>query len=311
MPSVSGVFQTDAQGRYTSFPLPPDLYNVEVIQTGFVPFRTSVAVMSGVPVTPVDVMLQATLPFTISGKVTDNMGAPLVATVRLTENSAIPGIITIQTGADGLYSITMDPGPYDGDYTIDVSAAGFASQSSTFTIPNGAMIPLNFTLLKQGTLAGHITDERGPPLGGAMVTVGQFATSSDTAGAYSITVDPGTYPVTASAFGYTPVSANIAIPSGVTVPQDFILSQTITGAIAGTVTDDNGSPLSGARVAALNTTLTTTDDNGQYTLTNLQPGPTEVMASLRRYVFDKETVTVVSGETVPQDFVLVLEGTRT
>jgi hypothetical protein len=66
----------------------------------------------------------------------------------------------------------------------------------------------------------------------------------------------------------------------------------------------------GVRVAALNTALTTTDDNGQYTLNDLQPGPTRVMASLRHYTTDTETVNVISGKTVPQDFVLVRQGTR-
>jgi large repetitive protein len=225
----------------------------------------------------------------------------------LTENSAIPGIITTNTDASGNYSITLDPGPYAGDYTIDVTAAGYASQSVTLTIDNGAMVTLNFTLMKQGILAGHIKDQRGPALAGATVTVGPFQTLSDVTGAYSISVDPGTYPVTASAPGFTPVNASITIPSGMTVIQDFVLSPAITGSIAGTVTDDNEDPLSGARVAA-----TITDDNGNYTLTNLPPGPTQVEASFgRRYIPDKETVTVISGKTVFQDFILVLKGSRT
>jgi hypothetical protein len=142
------------------------------------------------------------------------------------------------------------------------------------------------------------------------VTAGAFETLSDATGAYSIMLDPATYAVTASAWGYTPVNATITIPPGIMVPQDFRLTRTITGSISGTVTDDDGTLLTGVRVAALNTALTTTDDNGQYTLNDLQPGPTRVMASLRHYTTDTETVNVISGKTVPQDFVLVRQGTR-
>jgi hypothetical protein len=254
------------------------------------------------------------LPFTITGQVTDLLtGAPVVAMVRLTENSAIPGIITTKTDPSGRYSITMDPGSFDGNYTIEVTAVGYASKSSTFTIPtNGAMIPLNFVLAKQGILTGHVTQQGGAALGGAKVTVGTSETSTDIAGAYSITVDPGTYSVTASAFGFMSVNRSITIPSGVTVALDFILAATVTGSVTGTVVNENdGSPLSGARVAALGETLTTTDVDGTYTLTNLQPGPTQMTASFGpRFIPDTETVSVISGATVTQDFILVRKGTR-
>jgi Carboxypeptidase regulatory-like domain len=304
---------TDAQGNYRSTFLPPGVYSVEAIQDGFVPQTKSATVLEGVPVTPLPFMLVRTLPFTIKGQVTDSMGVPIImATVRLSENSGA-GILTRMTDASGNYNITLDPGTYDGTWTIEAMAVGFAAQSLTLTIDNGAKIPLNFTLMKQGGLAGHIKDQRGPPLR-AKVTVGPSETMSDaTTGDYSIMVDPGMYPVTASARGFVPVTLSIMIPSGSTVPQDFTLSEAITGSITGTVTDDNGNPFGrGARVAALNQNLTTTDNDGKYTLTNLQPGPTQVEASFgTRYLPDKETVTVISGQTVPQDFVLVLKGTRT
>jgi Carboxypeptidase regulatory-like domain len=304
---------TDSQGRYSSSFLPAGVYGVSAIQDGFVPAAASVTVLDGVPTTTQNFMLVRTVPFTIAGLVTHATGAPIVATVRLTENSAVPGIITTKTDPAGHYSITMDPGSYNGDYTVEATALGFASDSVTITIPNGAKIALNFTLAKQGTLTGHVTDERGLPLGGAKVTVGSSKTFSDAAGTYSIMVDPGLYAMTASAPGFTSINLSISIPSGLTVTQDFVLSETITGSITGTVFDESdGAPRGGARVAAMNTTLTTTDANGKYTLTNLQPGPTQVVASLGvRYIPDKETVTVISGETVPQDFVLVRKGTTT
>jgi hypothetical protein len=315
IPSAGGnteQLSTDAQGRYGSSFLPAGVYSVEASRDGFVPFTTNVTILDGVQVTTLNFRLARTLPFTISGNVTDTMGAAVAATVRLTENSAIPGIITVQTDPTGHYSIIMDPGPYNGDYTIDVTATGFGPDSRTITIPNGAMITLNFTLARQGTVLGHVRDSQSQPLGGATVTVGSSATSTDVTGAYNINVNPGTYNVTASDRGYTPVSASVSIPSGVSVVQNFDLSRTITGSVTGTVVDDTlGGPRGGARVAALGETLATTDDDGRYTLADLQPGPTPVTASAGpRYSQDTETVVVISGQTVTQDFVVVRKGTR-
>jgi len=301
---------TDSQGRYSSSFLPPGVYQVEVLQDGFVPARTSVTILDGVPITTLNFTLERTLRFTIEGQVTDAAGgAPIGATVQLTKNSPVPEVVTATTDTSGNYSITMDPGPFDGSYTLEVAAAGFASNSVTFSIPNGATIMFNFALRKRGVLTGHVSNQQGPPLGGARVLVGSSETFTDVTGAYSIMVDPGQYSVTASAPGFTPINALIQIPSGMTVVQDFVLSQTIPGTITGTVTDDGGAPLAGARVAARGTIVTTTGGDGTYTLTNLQPGPTEVVASRGvRFIPDQEIVTVVSGETVTQDFVLVQKG---
>ena len=309
----SEQLSTDPQGRYSSSFLPPGVYGVSAIQDGFVPASASDTVLDGVPITIQNFSLVRTSPFTITGQVTDGTGAPVVAALRLRLNSPIPEYITTKTDPAGNYSITLDPGTYNGDYTIDVTAVGFTSESRTITIPNGATITLNFALAKQGILTGHVKDQRGPPLGGAKVTVGSSETFSDVAGAYSITVDSGLYAVTASAPGFTAINLSVQIPSGLAVTQDFLLSETIPGAITGTVFDDSdGAPRSGARVTALDTTLTTTDVNGNYTLTNLQPGPTQVVASFgTRYIPDKANVTVISGETVTQDFVLVRKGTTT
>lgn len=46
------------------------------------------------------------------------------------------------------------------------------------------------------------------------------------------------------------------------------------------------------------------------TLTNLQPGPTQMVASRGvRFFPDQEAANIISGETVTQDFVLVTKGT--
>jgi hypothetical protein len=100
IPSALGnteQLSTDSQGRYSSSFLPAGVYDVSAIQDGFVPTAESVTVREGVPITPLNFMLERTVPFTLTGRVTDTTGAPIAATVRLTQNSPVPGIITTKT----------------------------------------------------------------------------------------------------------------------------------------------------------------------------------------------------------------------
>jgi len=100
IPSALGNMEqlsTDSQGRYSSSFLPAGVYDVSAIQDGFVPTAKSVTVKEGVPITPLNFMLERTVPFTLTGRVTDTTGAPIAATVRLTQNSPVPGIITTKT----------------------------------------------------------------------------------------------------------------------------------------------------------------------------------------------------------------------
>jgi hypothetical protein len=211
----------------------------------------------------------------------------------------------------GNFSITLDPGPgFNGDYTLDGWAMGFISFSLTLNIPDGATVHEKIILVAQGILAGHVKSAQGP-IGGAKVTVGSASAFADVTGTYSIMVDPGQYNAIASAPGFTPMSLPVLITSGATLNRDFVLSATVPGSITGTVTDDNGDPFGRARIAVSDTDLTTTDADGKYALNNLQPGPTQVEASFGpHFVPDKETITVISGQTVTQDFILVRKGQR-
>jgi protocatechuate 3,4-dioxygenase beta subunit len=304
---------TDSRGHYTTPVLAAGVYGVSATQTGFVPANANVTVLDPVLLTIQNFVLTATLPYTVQGQVTDTNGNPIAgATVRLTANSAVPGILTTQTDATGHYSFSNeDPGPYAGDYTEDVSAPGFTSTSRTFIIPNGATLPENFVLEQQGVLTGHVTDmAAGTPLGGALVSLGTPQTFTDSTGLYTIMVNPGQYTATASLTGFTPKEASVTILSGQTVPQDFALVPAVPGTITGTVTDDSGSPLGRAKVAAQGAGATRTDDNGNYTLSVL-PGTYAVTASAGIH-FDTQTstVTVAEGQMVPLDFILVAKGSR-
>jgi len=128
-----------------------------------------------------------------------------------------------------------------------------------------------------GTLTGSVTTEGGTPLEGASVTA-EEQTSHETktattnaAGVYNMTYLPvGTYDVTASRFGFAPVTiTGIVVGDGDTITQDFALTAVGSFVVDGFVTSaDHQWPLwakvevkQGATVVA---TLYTSPWNGYY-----------------------------------------------
>ncbi|MFP4228596.1 MAG: SusC/RagA family TonB-linked outer membrane protein [Salinivenus sp.] len=78
-----------------------------------------------------------------------------------------------------------------------------------------------------------------------------------------------------------------------------------TGAVTGTVVDEEGSPLPGANVTIPGSEQgTSADQSGRYVLGNLAPDQYTLRASFVGYLEQEESVTVQAGDTVEVEFVL-------
>ena len=155
------------------------------------------------------------------------------ATVVLTENAPIPGILRVQTDATGAYSITMNPGSYTGNFSISAIADGYNRiDDSIPSIPNGARFVHNFTLdrVSPGTISGKVTDlQTGAAIVGASVYVGQLQNQlpvglTDAGGVYKASnVLSGSTYVTVAASGYRPTTQWVSVVGGQTIELDFQL----------------------------------------------------------------------------------------
>jgi uncharacterized membrane protein len=203
----------------------------------------------------------------------------------------------------------MDPGPYNGSYTVTAQAPGFVTGSVTIpSISNGATVRQDFALLKRGTLTGEVTDTLGTPIAGATVSAGFLTARTDSTGKYNLTLDPGNYTVTAKATGFGTSSVPITITDGGVATWNFVLVNLVYGVITGNVSDvDVASGIRGATVTA-GSASTKTDGSGDYTLPNVPPGVTQVSVSAVHYFSDKQSVNVISGSTVTVDFTLTRQG---
>jgi hypothetical protein len=103
--------------------------------------------------------------------------------------------------------------------------------------PNGLAA---FTSGPHGIVAGKVTDGTNP-VAGARISVGATTVTTAADGSYSVSVAPGTYTVTASAFGYADASVDgVVVADGATVPEDFTLAAVARVAVSGMVTDGSG-----------------------------------------------------------------------
>jgi hypothetical protein len=121
---------------------------------------------------------------------------------------------------------------YTQEYIQTTGSAPWQTRVASFKFPTCTTAPT-------GTLSGTVTDVTAAPLVGANIDVsGGYTTLTDAVGHYALTLEAGTYSVTASKYGYVSntVPGVLVTPPGTTT-QDFTLTAAPTSTISGVVTD--------------------------------------------------------------------------
>ena len=129
----------------------------QILRTCFVLFSTGCVALGGLSAETT----------TISGRVQDTDGSPLVARVSIFKGSPAPGIETHDTDSSGAFSITTSGA---GIISVTASAYGYASREiarpKTLPFP-----PITFLLSEMQVIQGHVQDARGNGLPGVEVRV--------------------------------------------------------------------------------------------------------------------------------------------
>ena len=170
----------------------------------------------------------------------------------------------------------------------------------TFVHMSGCLIPNGV-----GALDGHVTAAAGgAPIAGAHVAVqgadGRiYPAATDASGYYTRTLLPGTYTVTASAYGYvTTTVSGVDLFSDTVTTLDFALANAALYVVSGTVTAaDSGAPLP-AHVSFGGTPVEVTTDpaTGFYSATVAQ-GHYAMRVSSYGYALAERAVTVDGDQT--------------
>ncbi len=204
--------------------------------------------------------------------------------------------------------------------TLTITRTAYAITSTA--VPVGDTIPNNDTgwgrvdafaavasVAAPGTISGVVTDdEAGDPIAGAEVAAtafrdqasGQTTTAAD--GSYHLEVAPGTYDLTASAFGYVSQEhSNVQVESDEQRREDFALAPQAIGELRARVTDGtNAQPIT-ATLTVLGTPLEAVSDDHTF---ELPIGAYTVRARRLGYRIVTATAEVKAGATTAVDLAL-------
>ncbi len=231
-------------------------------------------------------------------------GQPVAGAVVFCESA------TDTTLADGSYTLWVPP----GTFLVDVVYKGLLSPGGqTVTLQQDAVREnVNFAMsARAGVVGGRVTSD-GFMVAAARISTGNgrtFYSLSDGNGHYWLTLPPGIWDLDCTKPGFLPGRFDgAAVQAGQTVyGVDFAMELSQTG-VHGTVTDGNGRPVQKAYVHVVDGGLAAaTDHAGRYVLA-LDAGPCRLKAEKTGCVTQQRPVTISSGRSIVQDFVLLAKG---
>lgn len=241
---------------------------------------------------------------TITGTVLDTDGNAIEgALCSVTDNAK--ATITDTTDEEGSFVLT---GVQAGTWTMTVSATGFDTLSVSVTVSGDQTteVPTDSTTMTPetfGTVSGTVTNvNTAVAIEGATVAIGTISDTTDTAGAYVLSnVTTGTHTITATADNYASYSGSVTVLADAIVEHDIAMTPVGPdpgyGNVEGVVVDTTGAALAGVEVT-VQKGKATTDSNGEYLLSNLDPGETILSYAKSGYTSTTQTVEVIEDDTI-------------
>jgi len=175
---------------------------------------------------------------------------------------------------------------------------------------------VSITVIERGAVSGRVIDSvTGLPIQGASIEIADLENNtidtqlSDEGGLFGFgDISPGTYRLNISASNYQTVSREIQINPNETTSLTIRLDP-LTSTVQGTVTNEEGIPITNAEVNLVNLfsvvfAQTTTDENGLYTFTNVQPNQYTVTVSASDVQSATRSIIVGYNETILENFTL-------
>jgi subtilisin family serine protease len=183
------------------------------------------------------------------GQVVDHTGTPVAsATVTVVGQTSV--VTDGNPGADGLFRIAnLGAGV---TYTIVTSATGFAPVTMKAAVVAGADTSVTIVM---GVTAGEfhgVVSDGGIPVAGAVVQalsagLVKAVAVTDSTGAYSLLVSPGTFDLRASLmYGVTATAASNTVGANGSVAVNISMAR--MGSFSGTVSDSTGTPVANATI---------------------------------------------------------------
>lgn len=279
---------TNSAGEFSFSGLQAGNYTVQISTEGNAGLTTETLVQLGQPVNLGELRLFREGATTIQGIVTDaTTGEPLSgATIEVTGVTEV-----IVTNAQGAYLVSnLEP----GEVMIQASHEGYLTASTNITVTASASIVFSLALSPDVVILQGIITEGHTQMPLANVNIflnGTQATQTQADGSYRIeNLSSGEINILIEQQGYDSVITTISLPSNTIMnfsphlyPTGSNPSISDNASVIGLVIDKaTSTPLSGVRVTN-GIKTTTTDNTGQFNLTNLAAGGTTLQLSLADY----------------------------
>ncbi len=235
----------------------------------------------------------------------------LVFWAAATVASSLPGLAVIGVNVHelGLPSYAADSSQRPAPLSLQVleDARGDASRASS--APSSPLVgahaptsPIPTPTPAPGSIGGQVLDSQTLlPIAGATVSVSPSGKSALTGanGNYNISVNPGSYTVTASAPGYYNASHTVTVAAGQKVTVAFrLVSVAASGSLTGKVIDSvTRAAIAGATVTLSDGMIRVTDLNGNFDYAIVLNGTYTVTVSALGYVTQSKSVTITPGQT--------------
>lgn len=306
---------TNAQGFYT-LTLTSGNWVIRASRTGFVPSsEQSVSLAVG------DIIQNNN--FTLSGGANQISGfVRRVVTAPDGTTNLVPSgntTVTAQPASGAPVAVTTNAA---GQFSLNLSNGNFVltAQRPNFNLENPINLTLGFNETLSGlelvinpnssVLSGLVVRPDGSPVGGAVVTAGDLGSATTSvAGAYSISLPPGTFQVNASRSGFFSDGVqSITLEPGQQLGGITFVMTPNAATISGQVLT-LGQPVANVQITATGnagTFNTTTDGSGNYTL-NVSPGTYTLSAQRSGFITpEPQQLTLSAGQqTSNRNFALV------
>ncbi|HEX3542818.1 MAG TPA: carboxypeptidase-like regulatory domain-containing protein [Acidimicrobiales bacterium] len=219
--------------------------------------------------------------------------------------------------ASGAFTITgLMPGTYllkasaNGYETLWYPAAPSPAQASAITLAAGATpAPVAITLNGlPGSVAGTVQSVTGPVMGATVAVAGSNQAGVTTGADGTFKLDnlptPATDQLTITKAGYPTATISITLNAGENLTGQQYLLSTQGGTVSGTVTDNQGVPLGGAKVTVVSasgaqlgsSTTMATGSVGYFVVANLPtPATDNVVISATGYISVTSQISLTAG----------------
>lgn len=218
----------------------------------------------------------------------------------------------------GTIEIKGSEGGYYGDVinkTFDIPAVDTSGYYSIYLRYTGGYstqgVHINDFVWKENnfaTISGKVENFM-MGLSGASIQVGNLSTKTDLYGNYTIDEIPaGDYDVTASYQGYKTATQHVSLKTGDNVNVNFMLELLESYTVSGTITDETGSPIKGAKVSLKGYENVTgeTDAEGEYSIKANEADGYELSVTKNNYKSQSRNINLDANKS-NEDFSLAAD----